>query len=137
MTETNGSGWFYQCWSCGYKVTIDAGIPKECPGCGVGGWWGHLTPQDDSRPQNLRDKTSEPIKSQADNLSQVSVISRGFSGPGNGQNKPGPKPLPLEDIVRDLASQGLSSRAIAAKLTEQGINVSYKTVQRRLQGSLL
>jgi hypothetical protein len=49
------------------------------------------------------------------------------------KNKPGPKPLPPNDLVNELAGQGLSSREIARELNERGISVFYKTVQRRLQ----
>jgi hypothetical protein len=70
--------------------------------------------------------------SQTANLSQPSI-----EGGNNGGKKPGPRPLPVDDLVKELAAQGLSSRGIAAKLAERGIDVSYKTIQRRLQASLL
>ena len=45
------------------------------------------------------------------------------------------KQLPiLEDLMNQLASQGLCNRGIAGKLSEDGINVSYKTIQRVLAG---
>lgn len=77
-------------------------------------------------------KTGHQSLKHCDNLSQPSVKSRDNEG-----SKPGPKPQPLEDLVRQLASHGSSSGAIAWKVSQQGISVSYKTVQRRLQGSFL
>jgi hypothetical protein len=42
-----GEGWLYQCWACDHYVTTDAALPERCPGCGAGGWWGHLvTPRE-------------------------------------------------------------------------------------------
>ena len=134
MNEITGSGWRYQCWHCGFQVTLDAAFPEKCPGCGVGGWWGHLTPQDGTRAENSRDKLPNPIKTRNDNLSQV-IFENNNDILEN--NRPGPRPLPLDNMIKELASRGLSSRGIAAALTEQGISISYKTVQRRLQGSLL
>jgi len=40
-----------------------------------------------------------------------------------------------EEIIRQLQHEGLGSKAIATKLkAEQGIDVSYKTIQRELSG---
>jgi len=52
--------------------------------------------------------------------------------------KRGPKFTDLpEDLISELAGQGMGSKAITAELAKQGYFVSYKTVQRRLQGVLL
>jgi hypothetical protein len=49
--------------------------------------------------------------------------------------KRGPKRKVLpEDLVKRLASQGQGSKAIAAQLKKQGLEVSYKTIQRILSG---
>jgi hypothetical protein len=54
-------------------------------------------------------------------------------------SKRGPKFTELpEDLIRQLAGEGMGSKAIAARiLKDKRIVVSYKTIQRRLQGSLL
>ena len=50
--------------------------------------------------------------------------------------KRGPKHRQLpEDLIRQLASEGMGSKVIAARLkAEHGIIVSYKTIQRILSG---
>ena len=52
------------------------------------------------------------------------------------QAKRGPKHRVLpEDLIRSLAADGMGSKAIVSKLkAEQGIVVSYKTIQRLLSG---
>ncbi len=52
------------------------------------------------------------------------------------QAKRGPKHRVLpEDLIRSLAADGMGSKAIVSKLkAEQGIVVSYKTIQRVLSG---
>ena len=129
-----GDGWRYQCKSCDYQGKVDNAFPEKCPGCGAGGWWGHLTSQNGVSVEILRDKLINPAKPQSSILSQP--VCEGKNDV-SGHNGPGRKPLPLDGIVKELASQGMSSRGIAAALIEQGINVSYKTIQRRLQASLL
>ena len=129
-----GHGWRYQCKSCDYQVKVDKVFPEKCPGCGTGGWWGHLTSQNGVRGKNLWDKILKPVKTRSNILSQPVFDNDNDVLEHNG---PGRKPLPLDGIVKELASQGMSSRGIAAALIEQGINVSYKTIQRRLQASLL
>jgi len=52
--------------------------------------------------------------------------------------KRGPKFTELpDDLIRQLACQGMGSKAIAARLRDDGIDVSYKTIQRRLEGVLV
>jgi len=52
--------------------------------------------------------------------------------------KRGPKFTELpDDLIRQLAGQGMGSKVIAARLRDDGIKVSYKTIQRRLQGVLV
>jgi hypothetical protein len=53
--------------------------------------------------------------------------------------KRGPKFTDLpEDLIRQWASEGMGSKAIAARLEkEYRLKVSYKTIQRRLQGVLV
>jgi hypothetical protein len=122
------SRWLYVCIECGHETTAGLDFRGTCPK-GHSSWLCHLV-NHGSKPKILRDKPSEPIGTPAANLSQAIRFQPRKS-------KPGPKPRPLENIVSVLASQGLSSRVIAAKRRQQGISVSYKTIQRRVQGSLL
>ena len=49
--------------------------------------------------------------------------------------KRGPKHKPLpEDLVKQWAGEGMRAKAIAAMLTGEGVEVSYKTIQRLLSG---
>jgi hypothetical protein len=49
--------------------------------------------------------------------------------------KRGPKPKYLpEKLITQLAGNGMGSKAIAARLKDEGIKVSYKTIQRFLSG---
>lgn len=51
--------------------------------------------------------------------------------------KRGPKFTELpDDLISQWVGEGLGSKAIAARLRDKGIEISYKTVQRRLQGVL-
>lgn len=57
----------------------------------------------------------------------VAKVTRGKRGPKH-------KALPHE-LIKQWAGEGMGSKAIATKLrTEQGITVSYKTIQRVLSG---
>jgi len=133
MTEAND--WQYICIGCGKVVMAGADFAGSCPGCHGTRWLCHWLKgtTKPSEAQETGDKPSEPMISQPDNLSHPVSIEQN----GNGHKKPGPAPLPVGDLVKTLAAQGLSSRGIAAKLAEQGIDVSYKTIQRRLQESFL
>ena len=142
------SGWLYQCRYCGHQVTIDAAFPEKCPGCGAGGWWGHLVtlPEKRRKHGNKKGKDKMPggvripnrILSQENNaMGLITRQNKSIAEPvlDRGRGRPC-QPVP-EDLIKELDHHGLSSRAIAAELGERGIEISYKTVQRRLQGSLL
>jgi len=126
--------WQYICIGCGKVIMAGADFASPCPGCGGTRWLCHWLKQatKPSEAQKTRGKPAEPMISHADNLSQPFETEQKNNGA-----KPGPKPLPVDDLVKKLAAQGLSSRVISAKLSEQGISVSYKTIQRRLQRVLL
>lgn len=126
--------WQYICVGCGKVTMAGVDFAGSCPGCGGTRWLCHWL-KGTTKPsgaQETRGKPSEAMISHADNLSQPFETQQKNNG-----SKPGPKPLPVDDLVKKLAAQGLSSRVIAAKLAERGIDVSYKTIQRRLQGSFL
>ncbi len=51
------------------------------------------------------------------------------------REKRGPKFTELpEDLIRQLAGEGMGSKAIASRLKAEGLEISYKTIQRRLAG---
>ena len=76
-----------------------------------------------ARHANLNMSTS------ADQKIKVDIIS-----PRDATRKRGPKPKSLpENFILDLAQQGLGSKAITSRLKkDQGVTVSYKTIQRLL-----
>jgi len=54
------------------------------------------------------------------------------------REKRGPKTTELpDDLIRQWASEGVGSKAISTRLRAEGFFVSYKTIQRRLQGVLV
>lgn len=59
--------------------------------------------------------------------------------PSTAIGKRGPKFTELpDDLIRQWTSEGIGARAIATRLeNDHHISVSYKTIQRRLQGVLL
>lgn len=151
-----GAGWRYRCKSCGFEVGIDKAFPKTCPGpgCHAGGWWGHLvTPGASQNPNNGKvDETDNKncevkvpvgimghkgILSQLpDAVEHYEAQNKGIYKPSLGRGRGRPPKLVRQDLINQLASQGLSSRQIAGVLSQRGFYVSYRTVLRR-QGSLL
>ncbi|MFC1965192.1 hypothetical protein ACFLWG_04260 [Chloroflexota bacterium] len=57
------------------------------------------------------------------------------SGVNNGKRGPKHRELP-DNLIEKLSAEGLGSKAIASRLAVDGIKVSSKTVQRRLQVAL-
>lgn len=65
---------------------------------------------------------------------EVDIINPPAMSRARGKRGPKHRRLP-EDLIRQLADEGMGSKAIAAKLkADYGIVVSYKTVQRVLSG---
>ena len=164
MTETTtpgkelrvGDGWRYQCWKCNYKVGIDKPFPKECPGCGARGWWGHLvTPGITQNPNNVKegagDNKNYAVKVVGGIRTQNLFLShdndavvcqphenKGVYEPSHGQGRGRPRLTVPEDLIMELDGQGFSSRAMVEELAKHGVaGIGYKTIQRRLQRDLL
>ena len=159
MSKKNGKGWRYQCKACDYQVGIDTAFPKECPGCHAPGWWGHLVTPDNSHNDVKKDgstvktttlKASGHIKGRKQPTTvECHPIIRGTDGElrrdrerisgdnGHGDKKVSSKRVMPMDLILGLESKGMGCKAIAAELERRGISVSYRTVLRRLQGSLL
>jgi hypothetical protein len=65
---------------------------------------------------------------------EVDIIQPSVAKVTRGKRGPKHKALPHE-LIKQWAGEGMGSKAIATKLrTEQGITVSYKTIQRVLSG---
>ena len=123
--------------------------------CDAPGWWGHLvTPsvsqnfngenREGADNKNNENKLSWGMKTPYRILSQennavvcATPQNNGIFEPSLGQGRGRPRQTVPENLIMELNSQGFSSRAMAARLNEQGIAVSYKTIQRRLQASSL
>lgn len=162
-----GLGWRFQCWKCNYKVGIDKPFPETCPGCQAPGWWGHLVCPNNSKKDGDHVKTLGNFGKVAENteidtnlssdktpggimvhkriLSQLPddvgrcpLDSEGIYKPSHGQGKGRPRLTVPEDLIMELAGQGFSSRAMVEELAKHGVaGIGYKTIQRRLQESLL
>jgi len=138
----NVNEWLYICSKCGHQITDGIAFYGECPDCHASSWMCHLISQDDSKSKISGFQVPDPIETHDVNLSQGEEFEmRNFKRDKltfqPQKKKPGPKPLLLKDLIRELANRGLSSRGIARELNERGISVSYKTIQRRLQSSSL
>ncbi len=65
--------------------------------------------------------------------SVVDIIRPAVASRASGKRGPKHRQLP-EDLIWRLAGEGMGSKAIATRLKEQGIKVSYRTIQRVLSG---
>ena len=64
---------------------------------------------------------------------EVDIIPPAVSARTPPKRGPKHKPLP-EDLVKQWAGEGMGAKAIATMLTGEGVEVSYKTIQRLLSG---
>lgn len=139
--------WLYICSKCGHHVTDGVTVYGECPDCHASSWLCHLRSQDDSKGKISGNEALAPVITPPVILSQENEPLHNWdkitlSKSQAGKSRLGRKQHPIPgDLIKQLASQGHSSRQIAEKLSEHGTNTSYKTVQRVLsgqrQGSLL
>lgn len=149
-----GDGWRYRCLTCSFEVGIDKAFPETCPGCGARGWWGRLTASDIGKlAQKNRDgddiknpnetmsggiNTPKRILSQQENAVVHGLAqNNGVFEPSQGRGRGRPRHDIPESLILELGKKGFSSRAMVGELSKRGLKVSYKTVQRRLQGALL
>lgn len=68
-----------------------------------------------------------------DKKTKVDIIPSQTSKVTHGKRGPKHRDLPLE-LVKQLAGQGLGSKAIVSRLKAEKVDISYKTVQRILSG---
>ena len=64
---------------------------------------------------------------------EVDIIPPGTATRPSSKRGPRFTDLPMA-LINELAGKGLGSKAITGELAKQGYTVSYKTIQRRLQG---
>lgn len=131
-----GPGWRYQCKKCGYKVGLETAFPETCPGCGAGGWWGHLVTTGTATPDPINSHNgimqTNNLSGNQPAMSEVGGIKDGKKGNGH---RGRPKTTMPEVLIKGLVSQGYGCVVIAQKLTEQGTPVHYSTIWRYLQRS--
>jgi hypothetical protein len=132
-----GDGWRYRCLTCNFEVGIDKAFPETCPGCHAAGWWGRLTAGDSMKNSKAAMQTRDLILSQQENAVVHGLAqNNGVSEPSQGRGRP--RQAVPDGLIIKLAGQGFSSRAMVDELDKRGYkNIGYKTVQRRLQASLL
>lgn len=101
----------------------------SCPKCHGGRWHCHWSEKNNHTKRTTRVTAPRQVITPPGELLPLKR---------NGNSTPGPKiPQVPDDLIRDLAGQGLGVKAISTKLAEQGIVVSHMTIHRRLQGGLL
>ena len=92
-------------------------------------WWMPVNGTSLKTPPQVQEQgavimsTSNGKKNTVDIFPPAPVVRRG----------PKKKSLPME-LIAQLAGQDLGSKAIASRLNADGIAVSYRTIQRQLQG---
>jgi DNA-directed RNA polymerase subunit RPC12/RpoP len=144
MTEKND--WEYRCTNCAHVVLASADFNAPCPNCGGHGWISRWLNKPGSKVVHDNRKTGGSIPSSIVTTQNQMTPLNCTDGKGNkpilGQVQDGKRPggnhraVP-DDMVKELASQGLGCKAIANKLLDQGIVISPSTINRRLQGGLL
>lgn len=144
VLNCNGqSAWLNICVDCGRKViTHGPELPGQCPGCKGWRWLCHL--QNSTRKEKPplvekhRNTAAEfcPPKD-APETAKTMVDKIRVQPSGNGDKRGRPRVMIPDDLIQQLSNEGMGAIRIAEKLKEHGIVISYKTVQRRLQGVLL
>jgi len=137
------SEWLNICVDCGNRlITHGPGLPGQCPVCKNWRWLCHLqNPVKDDEATfagGYEHTAPEFCPPKSDVVLAKTVLDKIEVEPTNNEVKRGrPTVIVPDDLIRRLSSEGLGSIRIAEKLKEQGIIISYKTVQRRLQGVLI
>jgi hypothetical protein len=143
MSKKNGAEWLSVCVDCGRRLTTRGPeLPGQCPGCKGWRWLCHLqNPTEKDKPSfvgGYKDTTPELCPPINGAVMSKAVVDKIDGTPTNNGVKHG-RPLVAvpDDLIRQLSGEGLGSIRIAEVLKEKGIDISYKTVQRRLQGILI
>lgn len=137
------SEWLNICVDCGHRlITQGPELPGQCPGCKNWRWLCHLqNPIKRTEPSlvgGCEDTTPEFCPPKTDAVLAKIMMDKNNARPTQSDVKRGRPPVKVpDDLIQKLSSEGLGAIRIAEKLKEQGVIISYKTVQRRLQGVLL
>ena len=136
MTDSN---WLNICVDCGNRmITRGPELPGQCPGCHGWRWLCHLQTPIEKDSGGYQDSTPEFCPPILDALVAKRPMDKNTATPpDNGGKRGRPRVMIPDDLIQQLSGEGLGAMRIADKLKEQGIEISYKTIQRRLQASLL
>jgi len=137
------SEWLNICVDCGRRViTHGSELPGQCPECHGWRWLCHLrNPAEEETllsTEGDQNTTPEFCPPKNNTIVAKSLMDKKHMRPTYNEDKRGRPPATIpDDLIRQLSNEGWGSIRIAGKLQEMGIVVSYKTIQRRLQASLL
>jgi hypothetical protein len=141
--EKAGGFWCHACL-VSYPAIEQSPDPRYCHGCYQfllteaeldksrrGGEWKPVRPQKSTvQVSQVVRRNMSPMavkKSEVDIIHPADALRK--------LRKRGPKPKDLpEKLITQWANNGMGSKAIAARLKDEGIEVSYKTIQRLLSG---
>ena len=149
--EKAGGFWCEACLT-GKPAAEQSPDPRYCHGC-----YEFLKAEAKLLPRTKRPvwiPKAEKDETATENLYRIPGHGRAIMSTVNGQKtevdiiepavatRPSPKRGPKftelpEGLIKQLAGEGMGSKAIVARLKETGFDVSYKTVQRRLQEALI
>jgi len=136
------SDWLNICVTCGNRVTTHgAELPEQCPECHGWCWLCHLqnsTKKESSFTEGYQNSTPEFCPPKNNAVMAKSLVDKINVPPTDNDVKRGRPPVTVpDDLIQQLSSEGMGAIRIAEKLKERGIIISYKTIQRRLQGSFI
>jgi hypothetical protein len=113
------------CKNC-YQVLADESADMKAAGIRRKPWW----MPNDAGEKNVK-VLEQPLQNMSTLKAQNSTVDK-LSRPVIIRRGPKSKALPLERIAK-LAADGMGSKLIARQLNANGIEVSYKTIQRLLK----
>jgi len=137
------SEWLNICVGCGsQRTTHGAELPNQCPECHGWRWLCHLQNSTKKEKPSFTEGYPNtppefcPPKNNAV-MAKLLVDKINVSPTENGGRRGRPRVTVPDDLIQQLSSEGMGAIRIAEKLKERGISISYKTIQRRLQGSFI
>ena len=137
------SEWLNICVTCGaQKITHGPELPGQCEKCHGWRWLCHL--QDSIKKDKhsftggYKHITPEFCPPKNNTVASKTLVDKINARPTDNGGKRGRPPVTVpDDLIQQFSNEGMGAIRIAEKLRERGIIISYKTVQRRLQGTLL